>query len=203
MVDFLHADPARKRNLGPQFMNIEQLKSLPANDFSSDMFHGSDLDRQEDVGIGPEHRDITVGELTRHHPYYTANGAEGAGYDWSRLHREVADHGLTTPLHIGSAEPYGATTGEDRLLNGHHRAILAQEHGHMFVPFTDNPQHDHGAMEYRDSRQYQRPRRTWEPMIQEHEDEAERATWGQTPVVHQDQGQLFAHPKFTDRRSRG
>jgi hypothetical protein len=184
-----------------QFMNIEQLKALPANDFSSDTYtHTGQQKRTEIIGEQPQHRDITVGQLSRDHPYYQYEKKEGL-YDLDHLHSNIAEHGMKEPLHVAPGK-----TGEDRLMNGHHRAIVAQEAGHMFVPVTDSPSRTATTRFARPGPS--RPTRTWEPLIQEHEDEANQQHYAQAksqalPQVHYGQGVLFNHPGFNDRRSRG
>ena len=202
MVDFLHGrtNKGRISTLGQQFMPITQLQGMKANDFASDQYSPAEHAILTANGIGPEHHDVTVGELNRNHPYYEH---AGYSYDWNRLSRDVGQHGLTTPLHVGISprgqEPYDQ---EPRLLNGHHRAIMAQEQGHMFVPVTHNAQMGQGTEYGRVHRPP--PTRTWEPLINEHENEAEHARWQQGPdKVHYGQGELFDQTAFNDRRTRG
>lgn len=52
-----------------------------------------------------------------------------AGYDhrrWNQLAQSVAKRGIV--------KPFAVSHDEQELLNGHHRAVIAMEQGHLFVP---------------------------------------------------------------------
>jgi hypothetical protein len=178
-------------NLGMQFANVEQLKSMQANDFASDQYGPRQLSQFHTIG---QPLDISVGELHKDLPAYHPAVHT---YDWGRLREDVAQHGMQEPLHIqhlpGEEHP--------RLVNGHHRAQEAISQGHMFVPVTEHHVESSEDPDYR-SVVPKSPTRTWEPLIQEHEDESwmNRGVGGASKP-HPDQGQLFNNP-FNDRRSK-
>jgi hypothetical protein len=184
----------RISNLGQQFMPITQLKEHVAGDFDADSYTSKDQAYFRNEG---QPMNIKVGELHRNMPTYKRQK-----YDWDRLSKDVAAEGLKEPLHVGP----GYKTGEPTLKNGHHRAVTAMEQGHMFVPVTENP--GNGPLPVNEFganygfKQSALPTRTWEPIIQEHENESRQKVYGGPEGIHPDQGQLFQH-KFTDRRKKG
>jgi hypothetical protein len=182
-------------NLSEQFMPITQLRNMKANDFASDQYSEAGKEAWGKEGIGPEHFDISVGQLTRNHPAY-ANPRHHS-YDWDRLSHDYDTGEADQPLVIGKSRPAWnpdqISDPEDRLLNGHHRAIMAMEKGRMFVPVTDIHTRESTQLGKYEHVQPKSPARTWEPLLQEHEAEHEQAAWQKakgTPV-HYGQGVLF------------
>jgi hypothetical protein len=182
-------------NLGMQFANVEQLKSMQANDFASDQYGSVGLSKYHAIG---QPMNISVGELHKDLPAYHPAVHT---YDWGRLKEDVAQHGMHEPLHIqhlpGEEHP--------RLVNGHHRALEAISQGHMFVPVTENPDPSTAGGDYR-TVVPKAPTRTWEPLIQEHELAGDRNRYETAMKTHQarpfeNQGKLFDN-KFNDRRSK-
>lgn len=176
---------ARPKPLGEQFIPITQLQAMKANDLASDQYTSEGLKAFNHVGLGPEHRDATVGELSRSHPFYSHPNRP---YDWDRLSRDYDTGEADRPLTVGIPN---MSTPEERLLNGHHRAIMAMERGRMFVPVIQGGENNVSGErtgKYQ-TMPFSRPNRTWEPLLQEHE-----ADTGQpTRAVPQNpgQGQLF------------
>jgi hypothetical protein len=121
-------------------------------------------------------------------------------YDMDGLRKDVGEHGLQEPLMV---DPDHTT-----LLNGHHRAHVAMEQGHMFVPVTSKHPADWVPKTYRRPSSWsQRPSRTWEPLIQEHENEADqiheqRKNAALSQRMDFRQGIMFPDHGFTDRRAR-
>lgn len=189
-----------KKNLGQQFIPITQLRSMKANDLALDQYtpeEGENLINH----YGRHGTDVSVGQLPDH-PHYQASttpSTRNQDYDWQRLHEDVGREGIREPFHIGRE----GSSVQDRLLNGHHRAIVAMNQGHMFVPVTDNPNRGNGPVpgpSYdKNLSQYKAPSRTWEPLLQEHE--AEHAQPSTPTPQTEGQQQLFPTP-FNDRRSR-
>ena len=71
-------------------------------------------------------------------------------YDWPRLHREVAEKGLQKPLvahEFDHTDEYGQNY-KGLFYNGHHRAMVAIDQGHMFVPTTDDGRGQYGTQGY-------------------------------------------------------
>lgn len=73
----------------------------------------------------------------------TVPGYKERGYDWAALRHDVAKHGISKPLGIGYHYPWDDNEeGDDsengpqyeELRNGNHRAMVALEQGHLFVP---------------------------------------------------------------------
>ena len=108
------------------------------------------------------------------------------GYDLNSLRKHVADHGLKDPLMVKDGE----------LQNGHHRAAVATEQGHMFVPHTDQMPSEWAPMDYRNKQSRPAVTRTWEPFLQEQESaveafKAEDAHKAQQAKEYPGQLQLF------------
>lgn len=166
----------RISSLGQQFMPITQLKGLESSDY-------------------PGH---TVDEVTKAEPMLDGSHksivSTGQHHDMDQLRKDVAEHGITEPLYVSDN---GHSLG-----NGHHRAQVAIEQGHMFVPTTNH--HPEGVawspQTYRGSRKLSPPSRTWEPLIQEHE--AAHAEPPTKPMQVEGQQQLF-QTRFNDRRTHG
>lgn len=55
-------------------------------------------------------------------------------YNWKDLHEDIARDGVTKPLWVHPRA--GGSPGSERpaLMNGHHRAMVAIDQGHLFVP---------------------------------------------------------------------
>lgn len=106
-----------------QFMPITKLMDTESGDFAPD-------------SVGHVHEHIYSDRKER---------AEGFGhYNWGKLHKDVAREGITQPLWVhpwagnSPGAPYPA------LMNGHHRAMVAIDQGHLFVPTSDDYNgHDH------------------------------------------------------------
>lgn len=128
----------------------------------------------------------SVGEVTS--AGASSRVSTGQYHDMDRLRQDIGEHGLKDPLYVR----------DNTLLNGHHRAQVAQEQGHMFVPHTPNPPKEWAPQTYR-KLSSQTPNRTWEPLIQEHE--AAHAEPPTKPLQVEGQQQLF-QTQFTDKRSR-
>lgn len=156
---------------------------MKANDFASDQYSASHLDKRTLLtGEQPHQRDLTVGELSREHPIYNH---PRSNYDWNRLGAEVGQHGIEKPLQIGAGPRWDP--GE-RLMNGHHRAIMAMDQGHMFVPVSHDPQPT-GERDYRVVQS--KPSMKWGPLMSESgPDPRER------PVADPSQGHLFNDKQF-------
>ena len=193
-----HTPEGKISTLGQQFMPITQLRGLKANDFASDQYTPSHIDRRFSMtGELPEHRDITVGELSRDHPVYQYH-AKGNRFDWDRLSRDVADQGIQHPFHVSSELP-GQVTHDpaQRLINGHHRAIIAMEQGHMFVPVSPNPPGNgpgNASNEGYRKIQPEQPSMKWGPLMPE--EPPATTPKPAAPMIDQLQGQLFNGKQF-------
>jgi hypothetical protein len=88
---------------------------------------------------------MTIGEAVRQHTEGRLRDEErGTGrYPWELLHEQVSEHGVSKPLAIGYHYPWDDNEeGDDsedgpeyeELRNGNHRAIVALQQGHLFVP---------------------------------------------------------------------
>ena len=88
-----------------QFMPITQLMNSAAGDFS-----------------GPRSKWPSVSDVFENTYRDRSEGA--GGYRWDSLRDDVAKKGIRTPL----------TMSPGRLVEGHHRAMMAIEQGHLFVP---------------------------------------------------------------------
>ena len=182
-------------SLGPQFIPITELNKMQAGDFGPGMYDSDKVAKNPHLA-NPQR----VSDLSREHPIYKAQH-----YDWNALSEDVAHNGLE-PLHVGSApnmfEPNTRDLSKIRvptLLNGHHRAVIAQEQGHMFVPVTS----DSKAAEspYRQNVRMNIGPLKWKPLWREHLQEVNNRPSG-TMGVHPDQGSLFPREQFTDRRKK-
>lgn len=119
-----------------------------------------------------------------------ANATSGNAYDITSLRKDIGEHGLKDPLMVR----------DNTLMNGHHRASVAIDQGHMFVQHTPDHPKEWAPMTYRNRPSRDTPTRTWEPMIQEHE--AAHAPAPQHPPQVEGQQQLF-QTRFNDRRTHG
>lgn len=99
-----------------QFMPVTQLKHLESGDFVGE----------------------TVGSLYKNtYRHSAARSSVWGRFNWNDLHNDIAKHGIKVPLSIRH-EIYAMGPPHATLMNGHHRAMSALEHGHMFVPVQEN-----------------------------------------------------------------
>jgi hypothetical protein len=68
-------------------------------------------------------------------------------YKWEQLKKDVAREGITNPLMVKLNHGDPKYDGNQELLNGHHRTMVAIEQGHMFVPVTEKWQDTETGME--------------------------------------------------------
>ena len=183
-------------SLGPQFIPITELNKMQAGDFDPAYYTSAQVRQRPGINVPTR-----VGDLSRDHPTYKARP-----YDWDSLSEDVAKNGLE-PLHVGTSrnlfEPDTKDLSKIRvptLFNGHHRAIVAREQGHMFVPVSENDTEREPPMQYRAPAGGTLAPLPWRPMWREHLAQTSQPTG--TMGVHPDQGQLFPREQFTDRRKK-
>ena len=105
-----------------QFMPITQLANMPAGDEFDDSEPNmekvfTDFYRKRTQGAGGEWDDP---------------------YPWDDLRNDVAKNGIQQPISIAR----NAERNEDVIANGHHRAAMAMEQGHLFVPVQHEGDYD-------------------------------------------------------------
>ena len=93
-----------------QFTPITQLMDTRSGDFPAATMHGV-----FNHGYSAERR--------------VTEGTPGS-YDWDRLRADVGKNGVKSPIRIAHDEQ----TGRPVVTDGHHRAMMAIEQGHLFVP---------------------------------------------------------------------
>ena len=104
---------ASEEHLGQQFMPITQLMKLRSADFET----------HEEMGVrnSPGGRP-TISDVFEHAYNDRRNGS--MGYKWDDFRKQVGQHGITDPVRVAG----------NVLTDGHHRAMMAMEQGHLFVP---------------------------------------------------------------------
>ena len=93
-----------------------------------------------------------IREKTRSGYIFSPHNRRMSPYDWDRLRSDVAKHGIQ--------EPIATHPDSSMVINGHHRAVMAIEQGHLFVPVRGNvTQESPNFKSYRDRRP--QPEKAW------------------------------------------
>ena len=80
----------------------------------------------------------SVGGVHRYYYSHEGRRAEEFGnYDMDALHQDIAREGITKPLWVVPHEDSTPENPQASLINGHHRAMVAIDQNHMFVPTTE------------------------------------------------------------------
>lgn len=97
-----------------QFMPITHLMDLEAGDFNGRAVNG-----------------VFEHEYSQRH-------TEEDHYDWDALRKDMGKRQAAGKVSIKNPLAVGKHPTGDYLLNGHHRAMLAIEQGHLFVPVRND-----------------------------------------------------------------
>ena len=179
---------ANLNHLGQQFMPITQMQKLHSVDFDA-----SDVGRE---GQGP----ATLGEVFNH--VYTDRSSQSEnGYHWDRLRKEVGSQGIKRPIAVanrglGDDAVGGAAYQKPTMADGHHRAMMAIEQGHMFVPVEHHDTtHDYWQSPHTINRQDEQRRGPdpypYDPDIEHPEPAVKKKARKRAPKVLSGQERLF------------
>lgn len=174
-----------------QFMPITQLQKLGSVDFDA-----LDVGR---YGRGP----ATIGEVFNRVYHDRSSSNEESGYHWDKLRKEVGEEGIKRPIAVarrglGADTSRGSGYQKPMVADGHHRAMMAIEQGHMFVPVEHHDTtHDYWSSPETIRRQDEQRRGPdpypYDPDVEhEHKEPAAQPEAPKPkPQVHPLQGRLF------------
>lgn len=182
------------------------MSSEPASAiYSSDMPHSYPSEEAEHYITNPELRNLDAGDFpglkvhqlgASEYPY--------RNYDWQRLHSDLDQHGMKTPLTVvhrrlrsnsgnhALQTPSGAPQLDPQgtLVNGHHRAVAALDRGMMFIPTTTEWGGEHGN--YRNTRAVTHLLNSEQhPWLKFHPEADYQNMPQNRPAQHRGQGTLF------------